>query len=93
MHVIEAINNSKKLIISLEITPPNKGQSIEELFGVIDPLSKYDPAFISVTYHQPQVVYEEKNGVIYRVPISKKPARAFCSISLCIFSRPDLTVL
>ena len=73
MHVIEAIKNSKELFISLEITPPNKGQSIEELFEVIDPLSKYHPAFISVTYHQPQVVYEEKNGVIYRVPKRKKP--------------------
>ncbi len=73
MHVIEAIKKSNNLIISLEITPPNKGQSIEELFGVIDPLTGYDPAFISVTYHQPQVVYEERNGVIYRVPKRKKP--------------------
>jgi methylenetetrahydrofolate reductase (NADPH) len=73
MHVIEAINKSDKIFVSLEITPPNKGQSIEDLYQVIDPLIEYDPAFISVTYHQPQVVYEENNGVIYRIPKRKKP--------------------
>jgi len=73
MHVIDAINQSKDIFISLEITPPNKGQSIEELFQVIDPLAEFNPAFISVTYHQPQVVYEERDGVIYRIPKRKKP--------------------
>ncbi len=73
MQVIEAIKNSKKPIISLEITPPNKGQSIEDIYRVIDTLIPFEPAFINVTYHQPQVVYEEKNGVIYRIPKRKKP--------------------
>ena len=73
MHVIDAINNSKEIFTSLEITPPNKGQSIEDLFRVIDPLVEFNPAFISVTYHQPQVVYEERDGVIYRIPKRKKP--------------------
>ncbi len=73
MHVIDALKKSKKLVISLEITPPNKGQSIEDLFRAIDPLIEFQPAFISVTYHQPQVVYEEKEGVIYRIPKRKKP--------------------
>lgn len=73
MHVIDAINKSKEIFISLEITPPNKGQSIEDLFQVIDPLMIYNPAFISVTYHQPRVVYEEKDGVIFRIPKRKKP--------------------
>ncbi len=73
MQVIEAIKNSTKPIISLEITPPNKGQSIEDIYRVIDNLIPFEPAFINVTYHQPQVVYEEKNGVIYRIPKRKKP--------------------
>lgn len=73
MQVIDAIKKSKEIFVSLEITPPNKGQSIGELFQVIDPLTRYNPAFISVTYHQPQVVYEERDGVIYRVPKRKKP--------------------
>ncbi len=73
MHVIEAIKKSKNLIISLEITPPDKGKSIEEIYRSIDQLIEFSPAFISVTYHQPQVVYEERNQVIYRIPKRKKP--------------------
>lgn len=73
MQVIEAIKNSKKYLLSLEITPPNKGTSIDELFGTLDSLMPFEPSFINVTYHQPQVVYEEKDGVIYRVPKRKKP--------------------
>lgn len=72
MQVIEAINNAKELLISLEITPPVKGQSIESIYKTLDSLMPYKPSFISVTYHQPQVVYEEKDGVIYRIPKRKK---------------------
>lgn len=73
MHVIDAINDSKKPLISLEITPPNKGRSIEELYHTMDELMPFKPSFVNVTYHQPQVVYEEKDNVIYRVPKRKKP--------------------
>lgn len=73
MQVIEALNNAKEWILSLEITPPNKGTSIDELFETMDTLMPFNPAFINVTYHQPQVVYEEKEGVIYRIPKRKKP--------------------
>ncbi len=82
MQVIDAINNSKSLFISLEITPPNKGQSIEDLFSVIDSLAEFNPAFISVTYHQPQVFYEERNGVIFRIPKRKKPGTVGICASL-----------
>jgi len=82
MQVIDAINNSESLFVSLEITPPNKGQSIEDLFSVIDSLAEFNPAFISVTYHQPQVVYEERNGVIFRIPKRKKPGTVGICASL-----------
>ncbi|MFZ0388912.1 MAG: methylenetetrahydrofolate reductase [Calditrichia bacterium] len=73
MHVIEAIRNAAEPFISLEITPPNRGQSIEDIFKVIDNLIEFHPAFVNVTYHQPHVSYEERDGVIYRVPKRKKP--------------------
>ncbi len=73
MQVIEALNSANKLLISLEITPPDKGHSINELFHTLDDLVVFEPTFINVTYHQPHVVYEEKDGVIYRVPKRKKP--------------------
>lgn len=72
MHIIEALNKAKKLLISLEITPPNKGQGIEEIFNTVDSLMPFEPSFINVTYHQPQVTYEEIDGTIYRIPKRKK---------------------
>ncbi len=73
MKVLDAVIAAKKPIISLEITPPDKGRSIDELFVTLDHLMKYQPAFVDVTYHQPHVVYEERDGVIYRIPKRKKP--------------------
>lgn len=73
MRVSDAIKNAKDIILSLEITPPNKGTSIDELYRAMDTLKPFNPFFLNVTYHQPQVVYEEKDGVIYRVPKRKKP--------------------
>lgn len=73
MRVSDAVKNAKDIILSLEITPPNKGTSIDELYRAMDTLKPFNPFFLNVTYHQSQVVYEEKNGVIYRVPKRKKP--------------------
>ncbi|HQV33415.1 MAG TPA: methylenetetrahydrofolate reductase [Calditrichia bacterium] len=73
MQVIEAIAKSEKPILSLEITPPNKGTSIDELYRSMDELIAFNPSFINVTYHQAQVVYEERGEIIYRVPKRKKP--------------------
>ncbi|NIW78118.1 MAG: methylenetetrahydrofolate reductase [NAD(P)H] [Calditrichae bacterium] len=88
MHVIDAINNAKEPLLSLEITPPNKGTSIDELYQTMDKVMPFNPAFLNVTYHQPQVVYEEKDNVIYRIPKRKKPG----TVGICasIANRYDI---
>ncbi|MCB1602825.1 MAG: methylenetetrahydrofolate reductase, partial [Xanthomonadales bacterium] len=68
MQVIDAIKNAKEMMLSLEITPPNKGTHINDLYETLDTLMPFKPKFINVTYHQPQVVYEEIDNVIYRIP-------------------------
>ncbi len=71
--IIDKLNKNKKITLSLEITPPDRGESIDEIFRNIDNLLPFDPEFINVTYHQPHVVYEEKKGTIIRRPKRKKP--------------------
>ena len=73
MHVIDALKEAKQFVLSLEITPPNKGTNIDELYSTMDILVPFNPQFVNVTYHQPQVVYEEVNGVFHRIPKRKKP--------------------
>ncbi len=70
--VVEALQGTEK-VFSLEVTPPDKGRSIDGLYNVIDLLMKYRPRFVNVTYHQPHVEYLEENGRIVRRPRRKKP--------------------
>ena len=69
----ERLQQGDRPLLSLEITPPDRGQSIDELFANIDSLMPMSPEFINVTYHQAYQDYEEKNGSIIRRPRRKKP--------------------
>lgn len=73
MKIIELVKNTAKPVLSFEITPPEKGRGVQEIFQTLDALMPFDPQFVSVTYHQPHVVYEERGGVIQRIPKRKKP--------------------
>ena len=73
MHVTEHLDKRTRPLISLEITPPEKGHSIQGIFDTLDLLSPYTPSFVNVTYHQQSIVYEERDGVIRKVPTRKKP--------------------
>lgn len=71
--VIDWLKQNRKLLFSLEITPPDRGKSVDDILAGIETLMPFDPQFINVTYHQPHMVYEEKEGVITRRPRRKKP--------------------
>ncbi|MDD8012891.1 MAG: methylenetetrahydrofolate reductase [Acidobacteriota bacterium] len=71
--VIDWLNHNRKLLFSLEITPPDRGKSMDDIVSSIEPLMHFGPQFINVTYHQPHMVYEEKDGIITRRPRRKKP--------------------
>jgi methylenetetrahydrofolate reductase (NADPH) len=74
MHITELIARRKRPLVSVEITPPEKGRSISELFGSIDQLLPYQPTFITVTYHQQRIVYEDVGaGLTRKVPRRKNP--------------------
>lgn len=79
MFIIDIINNRKKTLVSLEITPPEKGHSVDSVFQAVDLLLPYQPSFINVTYHQQHLVYEELNGGIIKIPRRKKPG----TIGIC----------
>ncbi|MEQ9404379.1 MAG: methylenetetrahydrofolate reductase [NAD(P)H] [Cyclobacteriaceae bacterium] len=74
MKITEHINNAKSTLFSLEIIPPKKGDSIENLFGQIDPLMEFKPPFIDVTYHREEYVYKERgNGLLEKRSTKKRP--------------------
>ena len=74
MKVTEHIENAKDTLFSFEILPPRKGESIESLFGHIDPLMEFKPPFIDVTYHREEFVYKKHDsGLLERKTVRKRP--------------------
>ncbi len=74
MKITEHLNNAKKTLFSLEVLPPLRDETIQELFAHIDPLMEFKPPFIDVTYHREEYVYKKReNGLLEKIPVRKRP--------------------
>ncbi|WP_421752762.1 methylenetetrahydrofolate reductase [NAD(P)H] [Croceimicrobium sp.] len=74
MKVTEHIAQAKGSLFSFEILPPLKGQKIEDIYKVIDPLMEFKPPFINVTYHREEVIYKRlSNGLLEQKTVRKRP--------------------
>ncbi|MBL7663870.1 MAG: methylenetetrahydrofolate reductase [NAD(P)H] [Bacteriovoracaceae bacterium] len=72
--IVEHLKHAKETLFSFEILPPVKGQSIQTLFGEIEPLMEFKPSFIDVTYHREEYVYKKRpNGLLEKISIKKRP--------------------
>ena len=93
MKVIDIINQAQgKTLFSFEVLPPKKGEKIQSLFDCIDPLMKFNPAFIDVTYSREQVVEKElPDGSVKRVLTSKRPGTV--GICAAIINRYNIPVV
>lgn len=80
MTVIEHINAAAGTLFSFEILPPKKGDGIEQLFETVEALLPYHPAFIDVTSHATEVIYQDAgDGLVRRIPVQKRPG----TLSVC----------
>lgn len=75
MKVIEHIQKAKdETLFSIEILPPQKGKTIDDLLKVIEPFMEFKPPFIDVTYHpEEMIVKKNPDGSVYEVPLRKRP--------------------
>lgn len=73
--ITEHIAKAKgKTLFSFEILPPLKGESIDLLFGGIEPLMEFKPPFIDVTYHREEYIYKNREaGLLEKRVIRKRP--------------------
>ncbi|QTA37548.1 methylenetetrahydrofolate reductase [Thermosipho ferrireducens] len=67
------ISQIDKFFVSIEIVPPLRGHSIDQIYKVLDKILPFDPAFISVTKHPPEIEYYEIDGHILKLPKTKRP--------------------
>lgn len=92
MKVIDKILNTKETFFSFEILPPVKGNSIDEIYGTIDPLIEFNPMNINITYHQQEVVYKKVDDrLLEKKIIRKRPGTV--AISAAIKYKYKVTVV
>ena len=60
MKVSEILTNSTKAFPSLEIVPPLRGLTKEELLESIAPFMEFSPKYINVTSHRDEFEYKEE---------------------------------
>jgi methylenetetrahydrofolate reductase (NADPH) len=77
MNVTEHINNAQDTLFSIEVLPPQKGKTIDDLLHVIEPLMEFKPPFIDVTYHREEIIYKKRpDGLVEEIPLRKRPGTA-----------------
>lgn len=61
-------------LVSFEVLPPKRGNNVEDLYTILDPLMEFSPPFIDVTYHREDFEYKEAdNGLYQKIAVRKRP--------------------
>jgi methylenetetrahydrofolate reductase (NADPH) len=83
MSVAEFLSANHKTAFSIEVLPPVRGKSIEQVFKTIDRLMPFNPAYINITTHRSEVVYREvADGVFQRSFERKRPGTVAIAAAL-----------
>ncbi|OAV73151.1 5,10-methylenetetrahydrofolate reductase [Bacteroidales bacterium Barb6] len=74
MKVIDLISSGKQPAFSFEILPPLKGNTIKNVYSVIDKLHEFAPRYINITSHHSEHQYKTlPDGSFQKVSIRKRP--------------------
>jgi methylenetetrahydrofolate reductase (NADPH) len=88
MKVTEHIENATGPLVSFEIIPPERGGELESLLGLIEDLARHRPAFIDITSHSAEVVYDETADGIRRRVTRKRPG----TLGICALIQNKLNI-
>ncbi|MCH5232466.1 MAG: methylenetetrahydrofolate reductase [Muribaculaceae bacterium] len=74
MKINQIIEESTNPILSFEILPPLKGNSVFKVYNIIDKLLKFNPKFVNITSHHSEYVYKPlPDGTHKRISVVKRP--------------------
>ena len=90
MKVTEHLVKAKgKTLFSIEVLPPQKGKTIDDLLKVVEPLMEFKPPFIDVTYHREEIIYKKRpDGLVEEVPLRRRPG----TVGICAALRTKFNV-
>ena len=93
MQVSELIKNNKgQTAFSFELLPPLKGNSIQQVFNVIERLKEFDPKYINITtHHSHNVNVKCEDGTLQKRNIRKRPGSV--AIAAAIQNRYGITAV
>lgn len=93
MQVSELIRNNKdKTAFSFELLPPLKGNSVQQVFNVIDRLKEFDPKYINITtHHSENKQVKCADGSLQKRSIRKRPGTV--AIAAAIQNRYGITAV
>ena len=79
----EKLKDLEHTRFSFELLPPPKGQDIQSIYRIIDPLMEFKPLYINVTYHQEEVVYRKLDrNLLEKRTIWKRPGTVAISAAI-----------
>lgn len=74
MSVIDKLKSANGTLFTFELLPPLKGHSIERVYGTIDRLIEFNPAYINFTSHRNEIIYRERpDGLLEKRVVRKRP--------------------
>jgi methylenetetrahydrofolate reductase (NADH) len=80
LNIAERLASATKPLVSFELTPPERGTSISDVYEIVDRLMPFQPSFIDVTNHAADSWFEERNsGSFVRHITRKRPG----TLGLC----------
>jgi methylenetetrahydrofolate reductase (NADPH) len=83
MSVAEFLSANHKTAFSIEVLPPVRGKSIEQVFKTIDRLMPFNPAYINITTHRTEVVYRDMgDGMFQRFTEHTRPGTVAIAAAL-----------
>ena len=83
MSVADFLSSNHSTAFSIEVLPPVRGKSIEQVFKTIERLLPFNPAYINITTHRTDVVYKEiSEGVFQRTTERMRPGTVAIAATL-----------
>ena len=92
MSILDLIKSQKGPLFSFEVLPPLKGTGTTSLFHTIDILREFHPAYINITNHRSEYVYNDLgNGLVQRRRIRRRPGTT--AVAAAIKQRYNIPVV
>ncbi len=90
--IIQDAIEQKKTRFAFELLPPLKGAGLEGIYSSIDPLAKFDPAYINITFHRESIkeTIDESGNSSWHV-LRRRPGTV--GVSAAIKRRYDITTV